>query len=419
MKEIKIAVIGLGYVGLPLARLFSTKYKTIGFDMNQKRVNTLMTGHDETLEVSDELLLDAINNHNFKCTTNLDEICDCNFYVVAVPTPIDKNNHPDLTPLLGASETVGKVISKGDIVVYESTVYPGVTEEECLPVVEQVSGLKFNVDFFAGYSPERINPGDTRHTLRTITKLIAASTPHALQRMQAVYGRVVDSLHIAPSIEIAEMAKLIENAQRDLNIAFVNEVAMMCDKLGLSASEVLEAARSKWNFLPFSPGLVGGHCISVDPYYLSYILEMCAYKPKVLSMGRLVNEQMPAFLARKIHTLALDSKLAAHKSRVLLLGLSFKENCRDMRNSKTPILRKKLKKRGFRVKVYDPLIDGREAERMFGFKPLKSLEGKKFDIIVLLNAHKEFLSLNLREYANPTHIIFDIKNALPYATHRL
>ena len=408
-----IAVVGLGYVGAPLALALAGHFEVIGFDRDSKRIQELQSGFDTHTQ---EHFTPPNSLHYSNAREDLKK---ASVFIIAVPTPILSDKTPDLTHLQQASQIVGSVLKKDDLIVYESTTYPFCTRHYCAKILQKTSKLVLDRDFFVGYSPERINPGDTRHTLRTITKLIAASTPHALQRIQAVYGRVVDSLHIAPSIEIAEMAKLIENAQRDLNIAFVNEVAMMCDKLGLSASEVLEAARSKWNFLPFSPGLVGGHCISVDPYYLSYILEMCAYKPKVLSMGRLVNEQMPAFLARKIHTLTLDSKLAAHKSRVLLLGLSFKENCRDMRNSKTPILRKKLKKRGFRVKVYDPLIDGREAERMFGFKPLKSLEGKKFDIIVLLNAHKEFLSLNLREYANPTHIIFDIKNALPYATHRL
>jgi len=268
--ETKICVIGLGYVGLPLARLFSTKYRTIGFDMNQRRVDTLMVGHDATLEVSDELLQDAINNHGFKCTANIDEIRDCNFYVVAVPTPIDKDNNPDLTPLIGASTTVGKVISEGDIVVYESTVYPGVTEDDCIPVVEKVSGLKYNIEFFAGYSPERINPGDKQHTVEHIKKVTSGSTPEIGKKINEIYSSVITAgTHLAPTIKVAEAAKVIENSQRDINIAFVNELSKIFNRMGINTQDVLEAAGTKWNFLPFRPGLVGGHCIGVDPYYLA------------------------------------------------------------------------------------------------------------------------------------------------------
>ena len=408
-----IAVVGLGYVGAPLALALAKHFEVIGFDIDSGRIQALRSGFDTHTQ---EYFTPPNSLHYSNARQDLSR---ASVFIIAVPTPIFADKTPDLTHLQQASQIIGSVLKRGDLIVYESTTYPFCTRYYCAEILQKVSGLTLDRDFFIGYSPERINPGDTRHTLRTITKIIAASTPSAIDRLRAVYGKVVDSLHIAPSIEIAEMAKLIENAQRDLNIAFVNEVAMMCDRLGLSASAVLEAAKSKWNFLPFSPGLVGGHCISVDPYYLCYMLERCAYKPKVLSMGRLVNEQMPAFLARKIHALALDSGLAVRASRVLLLGLSFKENCRDMRNSKTPILRKKLKKRGFKVKVYDPLIDTKEAKRMFGFNPLKSLEDKKFDIIVLLNAHQEFVNLDLRQYANPVHIVFDMKNVLPYATHRL
>lgn len=408
-----IAVVGLGYVGAPLALALAKHFEVIGFDIDSGRIQALRSGFDTHTQ---EYFTPPKSLHYSNARQDLSR---ASVFIIAVPTPIFADKTPDLTHLQQASQIIGSVLKRGDLIVYESTTYPFCTRYYCAEILQKVSGLTLDRDFFIGYSPERINPGDTRHTLRTITKIIAASTPSAIDRLRAVYGKVVDSLHIAPSIEIAEMSKLIENAQRDLNIAFVNEVAMMCDRLGLSASAVLEAAKSKWNFLPFSPGLVGGHCISVDPYYLCYMLERCAYKPKVLSMGRLVNEQMPAFLARKIHALALDSGLAVRASRVLLLGLSFKENCRDMRNSKTPILRKKLKKRGFKVKVYDPLIDTKEAKRMFGFNPLKSLEDKKFDIIVLLNAHQEFVNLDLRQYANPVHIVFDMKNVLPYATHRL
>lgn len=408
-----IAVVGLGYVGAPLALALAEYFEVIGFDTNYARIQELQSGFDTHAQTHANLPKSLRYTH--KC----EDLRGATMFIIAVPTPIFADKTPDLSYLQKASQIVGSVLKKGDIIVYESTTYPFCTRQYCAKIAQESSGLVLDRDFFVGYSPERINPGDSLHTLRTITKIIAASTSGAIERMQAVYGKVVDSLYVAPSIEVAEMAKLIENAQRDLNIAFVNEVAMMCDRLGLGASDVLAAAKSKWNFLPFSPGLVGGHCISVDPYYLSYILEMCAYKPKVLSMGRLVNEQMPLFLARKLARIARDSGLVARKSKVLLLGLSFKENCPDMRNSKTPILRKKLKKRGFRVKVYDPIIDRAQAKEMFGFNPLKSLAHKKFDIIVLLNAHDIFVNLDMREYVKPRHIIFDMKNVLPYATHRL
>ena len=300
MKDTKICVIGLGYVGLPLARLFSTKFETIGFDMNQARVDALMTGHDATLEVSDELLQDAIKNHGFRCTTNLEEVKGCNFYIVAVPTPVDSDNHPDLRPLWGASETVGKVISKGDVVVYESTVYPGVTEEECLPVVERVSGLKFNVDFFAGYSPERINPGDKQHTVEKIKKVTSGSTPEIADYVDEVYNSVlVNGTHKASCIKVAEASKIIENSQRDVNIAFMNELAKIFNAMGIDTHDVIEAASSKWNFIKLSPGLVGGHCISVDPYYLIQKAQVYGVLPRVMSNARRLNDGMGAYVANQ------------------------------------------------------------------------------------------------------------------------
>ena len=306
MKSIKICVVGLGYVGLPLARLFSTKYPTVGFDMNQARVNALMKGHDATLEVADDLLQDAINNHGFKCTTDIEQIRDCNFYIVAVPTPVDENNNPDLTPLYGASTTVGKVISKGDIVVYESTVYPGVTEDECIPVVEKVSGLKYNEDFFAGYSPERINPGDKLHTVEKIKKVTSGSTVEIGKKVNEVYASVITAgTHLASTIKVAEAAKVIENSQRDINIAFVNELSKIFTKMGIDTQDVLEAASTKWNFLPFKPGLVGGHCIGVDPYYLAQCAQRHGYNPEIILAGRRMNDGMGEYVANEVVKLML------------------------------------------------------------------------------------------------------------------
>ena len=338
MNDIKICVIGLGYVGLPLARLFSTKYKTVGFDMNAKRCEALMAGHDATLEVSDELLQDAINNYGFKCTADIEEIRDCNFYVVAVPTPVDQHNNPDLTPLYGASTTVGKVINKGDIVVYESTVYPGVTEDECIPVVEKVSGLKFNVDFFAGYSPERINPGDKLHTVEKIKKVTSGSTPEIGKIVDNVYSSVITAgTHLAPTMKVAEAAKVIENSQRDINIAFVNELSKIFTKMGIDTNDVLEAASTKWNFLPFKPGLVGGHCIGVDPYYLAQCAMTYGYNPEIILAGRRMNDSMGAYVADQTIKLMLKKGIQVLNSNILILGFTFKENCPDCRNTK-PIL---------------------------------------------------------------------------------
>ena len=335
MQEIKICVIGLGYVGLPLARLFSTKFKTIGFDKNQARVDALNAGKDTTLEVSDELLQEAIEKHGFRCTTNIEEIKESNFYVVAVPTPVDENNRPDLRPLIGASQTVGQVIKKGDIVVYESTVYPGVTEEECLPVVEQVSGLIFNKDFYAGYSPERINPGDKEHTVEKIKKVTSGSTPEIADIIDNVYNSVlINGTHKAPTIKVAEASKIIENSQRDVNIAFMNELAKIFNAMDIDTHDVIEAAASKWNFIKLSPGLVGGHCISVDPYYLIQKAQVYGVLPRVMSSARRLNDGMGEYVAHQVIKLMNKKGVLVKDANILLLGITFKENCPDIRNTK-------------------------------------------------------------------------------------
>ena len=395
MKEVKICVIGLGYVGLPLARLFSTKYKTVGFDMNQKRVEALMAGHDATLEVSDELLQSAIDN-GFVCTSNIDEIRDCNFYVVAVPTPVDENNNPDLTPLYGASTTVGKVISKGDVVVYESTVYPGVTEDECIPVVEKVSGLKFNEDFFAGYSPERINPGDKEHTVEKIKKVTSGSTPEVGQFVNDVYASVITAgTHLAPTIKVAEAAKVIENSQRDINIAFVNELSKIFTRMGIDTQDVLEAASTKWNFLPFKPGLVGGHCIGVDPYYLAQCAQRYGYNPEIILAGRRMNDGMGEYVAQQVIKLMLKKGIQVLGSEILILGFTFKENCPDVRNTKVIDIYRALREYSVRITVYDPWASPEIVKREYDIEVTNLLpEGKRFEAIVAAVAHDKFNTLD-------------------------
>jgi UDP-N-acetyl-D-galactosamine dehydrogenase len=409
MKETKIAVIGLGYVGLPLARLFSTKYSTIGFDMNQARVDALMAGHDATLEVSDELLQGAIKN-GFICTADLNKIKDCNFYIVAVPTPVDKNNNPDLAPLYGASTTVGKVISKGDIVVYESTVYPGVTEEECIPVVEKVSGLKYNKDFFAGYSPERINPGDKQHTVEHIKKVTSGSTLEIGKRVNEVYASVIAAgTHLAPSIKVAEAAKVIENSQRDINIAFVNELSKIFCKLGIDTEDVLEAASTKWNFLPFKPGLVGGHCIGVDPYYLAQCAERHGYHPEIILAGRRMNDGMGAYVANQTIKLMLKKGIQVLGSKILILGFTFKENCPDVRNTKVIDIYKALKEYNLDITVYDPWANPAIVKREYGIDVTNTLPNDKFDAAILAVAHKKFEDLDVTSLVKSQYIIFDVK----------
>lgn len=413
-KNIKIAVIGLGYVGLPLARLFSTKYKTIGFDMNQARVDALMSGHDATLEVADDLLQEAISKNGFKCTTNLDEIKDCNFYVVAVPTPVDNNNRPDLTPLISASETVGKVISKDDIVVYESTVYPGVTEEECLPVVEKVSGLKFNEDFFAGYSPERINPGDKEHTVEKIKKVTSGSTPEIADIVDNIYNSVlINGTHKAPSIKVAEASKIIENSQRDVNIAFMNELAKIFNAMGIDTRDVIEAAASKWNFIKLSPGLVGGHCISVDPYYLIQKAQVYGVLPRIMSNARRLNDGMGDYVANQTIKCMNKKGIMVKDANILILGITFKENCPDVRNTKVVDIYSTLSEYTSNITVFDPWADTEKVKKEYGIIVCESLpENKKYDAIILAVSHKQFANIDWRKLLITHGVVYDAKGFL-------
>ena len=414
LEEVKIAVIGLGYVGLPLARLFSTKYKTVGFDMNAARCAALMAGHDATLEVSDELLQDAINNHGFVCTADIEQIRDCNFYVVAVPTPVDENNNPDLTPLYGASTTIGKVISRGDIVVYESTVYPGVTEDECLPVVERVSGLKFNVDFYAGYSPERINPGDKLHTVEKIKKVTSGSTPEIGRLVDDVYSSVITAgTHLAPTIKVAEASKVIENSQRDINIAFVNELSRIFSKMGIDTKDVLEAASTKWNFLPFQPGLVGGHCIGVDPYYLAQCAQRYGYNPEIILAGRRMNDGMGEYVADRVVKLMLKKGIAVLDSHILMLGFTFKENCPDVRNTKVIDIIKALAEYRVNVTIFDPWANPEVARHEYGVEVVNQLPTGEYDAAILAVAHNEFKEIDIPSQLKDNHVIFDVKGFLP------
>ena len=413
MDDIKIAVIGLGYVGLPLARLFSTKFTTVGFDMNQARVDALMTGHDATLEVDDCLLQEAIAN-GFKCTTDLEEIRDCNFYVVAVPTPVDDNNRPDLNPLWGASETVGKVISKGDIVVYESTVYPGVTEEECLPVVERVSGLKFNEDFFAGYSPERINPGDKEHTVEKIKKVTSGSTPKIADIVDSVYNAVlINGTHKAPSIKVAEASKIIENSQRDVNIAVINEPAKIFNAMGIDTHDVIEAAASKWNFIKLNPGLVGGHCISVDPYYLIQKAQVYGVLPRIMFSARRLNDGMGAYVANQTIKCMNKKGVMVKDAKILLMGVTFKENCPDVRNTKIVDIYTTLQEYTNNVTVYDPWANADVVKHEYGIDITTELPIEKFDAVIMGVAHKQFLSLDVKSLVKEGGVIYDVKGLLP------
>jgi len=418
LQNIRICVIGLGYVGLPLARLFSTKYKTIGFDLNRKRVDALMRGHDATMEVSDELLREAVCEHGLKFTTDLEEVRGCNFYVVAVPTPVDENNRPDLDPLRSASETVGRVISKGDVVVYESTVYPGVTEEECLPVVERVSGLKFNVDFFAGYSPERINPGDKLHTVEKIKKVTSGSTPEIADLVDAVYNSVLENgTHKASSIKVAEASKIIENSQRDVNIAFMNEIAKIFDAMGIDTHDVIEAAGSKWNFIKMSPGLVGGHCISVDPYYLIQKAQVYGVLPRVMINARRLNDGMGAYVAGQVIKCMNKKGVMVKDSRILILGITFKENCPDIRNTKVIDIYNTLSEYTKNITVFDPWADREQVRQECGVDIVNILPaGERYDACILAVAHREFLKIDIRSLVGPGGVVYDVKSVLPRET---
>ena len=419
MKDIKIAVIGLGYVGLPLARLFATKYHVVGFDINQQRVDQLRQGTDTTLEVDDTVLKAVLkpqntsNGNGLWCSSQLDDIKNCNYYIVTVPTPIDKNNRPDLTPLYKASETVGKVLKKGDIVIYESTVYPGATEDDCVPVLEKTSGLTFNKDFFAGYSPERINPGDKLHTVDKILKVTAGSTPEIGKKVNDLYASVITAgTHLAPTIKVAEAAKVIENSQRDINIAFVNELAKIFNLMDIDTHAVLEAAGTKWNFLPFKPGLVGGHCIGVDPYYLAQKAQEVGYHPEIILAGRRVNDGMGQYVAAEVIKLMVQKDIKIKGANILVLGITFKENCPDVRNTKVVDVIKQLQSYGTKITVYDPWANPDEVMHEYGLKTTKEHPTQTFDAVVLTVAHQEFLSLNLKTLLNPNGVLYDVKGIL-------
>nr|WP_315142119.1 nucleotide sugar dehydrogenase [uncultured Flavobacterium sp.] len=414
----KIAVIGLGYVGLPLARLFATQHAVVGFDINSVRVSALQSGTDTTLEVDDATLQKVLVDTNngaigLYCTTDLAEIADCHYYIVTVPTPVDKNNRPDLTPLYKASEAVGKVLKKGDIVIYESTVYPGVTEEECVPALERISGLQFNIDFFAGYSPERINPGDKLHTVEKILKVTSGSTPAIGAKVNALYQTVITAgTYLAPSIKVAEAAKVIENSQRDINIAFVNELAKIFHLMDIDTHEVLAAAGTKWNFLPFKPGLVGGHCIGVDPYYLAQRAQEFGYHPEIILAGRRLNDSMGEYVASQIVKLMIKKGISVHGATLLMLGITFKENCPDVRNTKIVDVISALKEYGIAVTIYDPLVDPIAVQHEYGLETVVTPPNQKFDSVVLAVAHHEFLALDLRQFQKENSLLYDVKGVL-------
>ena len=416
-----ICVIGLGYVGLPLAVEFSKYYPVVGFDINKKRIGELQSCVDLTLEVDEPLLKQVIlgtvpemGENGLYCSDNLADISKCNVYIVTVPTPVDRNNHPDLTPLYKASETVGKVLKKGDIVVYESTVYPGVTEDECVPVLERISGLVFNVDFYAGYSPERINPGDKLHTVSKIKKITSGSTPAAAEEVDKLYRSIITAgTHKASSIKVAEAAKVIENSQRDINIAFVNELAKIFNRLNIDTHQVLEASATKWNFLPFKPGLVGGHCIGVDPYYLALKSQQAGYHPEIILAGRRLNDGMGVYIAGEIVKLMIKNDITVKAANVLVLGITFKENCPDVRNTRVVDITSELESYGINITVYDPWAKEADVMHEYGIGIINTLsDDKKYDSVVLAVAHKEFLDINWRKYVKPTGIIYDVKGCL-------
>lgn len=415
-SKTKIAIIGLGYVGLPLARLFATKYSVVGFDINEQRVTDLNAGHDDTLEVADELLqavlVDSQHEGNgLFCTTAVEDLFDCNYYIITVPTPVDKNNRPVLTPLVKASETVGKVLKSNDIVIYESTVYPGATEEECIPVLEKVSGLVFNQDFYAGYSPERINPGDKEHTVEKILKVTSGSTPEIGQKVDALYKSVITAgTHLAPTIKVAEAAKVIENSQRDINIAFVNELAKIFNLMDINTHDVLEAAGTKWNFLPFKPGLVGGHCIGVDPYYLAQKAQEYGYHPEIILAGRRLNDSMGEYVASQVIKAMISKDIRIKGAKVLILGITFKENCPDVRNTKVVDVVASLKEYGVDVSIYDPWANVEEVKHEYGLTSSQELPKETFDAIVLTVSHNEFKTLDYTQYIAKNNIFYDLKN---------
>lgn len=412
----KIAIIGLGYVGLPLAHAFSSKYTVVGFDIAQWRIDELRKGYDRTLELSEVQVNEAIAN-KMQFTNQLEEIADCNIYIVTVPTPIDKHKKPDLTPLLKASESIGKVLKKDDIVIYESTVYPGATEEDCVPILEKFSNLKFNLDFFCGYSPERINPGDKEHTVTKILKVTSGSTPKIGQRVNELYKSIITAgTHLAPSIKVAEAAKVIENSQRDINIAFVNELSMIFNRLDIDTNAVLEAAGTKWNFLPFRPGLVGGHCIGVDPYYLTHKAQEVGYHPEIILAGRRLNDNMGIYVANQVIKLMIKKGHKISGSKILVLGITFKENCPDIRNSRVIDVIQELKEFGCKVHISDYWADKEEVKHEYGLKLKTNINTDDYNAIVLAVAHDKYRSMKLK---NKEQIIFDIKSILKKSDGRL
>jgi UDP-N-acetyl-D-galactosamine dehydrogenase len=419
LENSHIAVIGLGYVGLPLAHLFAKKYKVIGYDVNVTRVSEINSGNDSTLEVSKDDLQEVLanfrtTNNGLFCSSEVKDIKDCNIFIITVPTPVDSNNRPDLTPLLKASKDVGQVLKKGDLVIYESTVYPGVTEEECVPVLEEISSLTFNIDFFAGYSPERINPGDQEHKIETILKVTSGSTPEIANKVDQLYKSVIKAgTHLAPSIKVAEASKVIENSQRDINIAFVNELAKIFGLMDINTADVLEAAKTKWNFLPFTPGLVGGHCIGVDPYYLAQKAEEFGYHPGIILAGRRMNEGMGEYVGSQIIKLMIERDIKIKNAKVLILGITFKENCPDVRNTRVIDVIQSLIEYGTQVTIVDPWADREEVKREYQVDSLKNVPDEKFDAIVLAVAHEEFKEIDLSNYKTANSVVYDVKSFLP------
>ena len=423
----KIAIVGLGYVGLPLARLFATKYPVVGFDINAARVQELQSGKDSTLEVEDHLLQSVLLDKNpsdetigLFCSDQIEDIADANIFIITVPTPVDKNNRPVLTPLYKSSETVGKVLKKGDIVIYESTVYPGVTEEECIPVLEKVSGLTFNVDFFAGYSPERINPGDKEHTVEKILKVTSGSTPEIGKIVDNLYKSVITAgTHLAPTIKVAEAAKVIENSQRDINIAFVNELAKIFNLMNIDTHEVLKAAGTKWNFLPFKPGLVGGHCIGVDPYYLAQKAQEFGYHPEIILAGRRLNDSMGQYVAEQVIKTMIKKDINVNGAEILMLGITFKENCPDVRNTKIVDVIRALEDFGVKVTTFDPWANPEEVHHEYNIWSTNEVPNAKFDAIVLGVAHKEFLDIDFSFLRKENAILYDVKGVLKNSDNKL
>jgi UDP-N-acetyl-D-galactosamine dehydrogenase len=414
LTEVKLGVIGLGYVGLPLAVEFGKQYPLVGFDINRKRIEELRAGTDRTLEVSENELEQA---NRLSYTSDLADLRNCNTYIVTVPTPVDRHKQPDLTPLIKASETLGKVIKKGDVVIYESTVYPGATEEDCIPIIEKISGLKFNTDFFAGYSPERINPGDKEHRFTTIKKVTSGSTPEVADFVDALYASVVTAgTHKAPSIKVAEAAKVIENTQRDVNIALINELALIFNRMGIDTEAVLQAAGSKWNFLPFRPGLVGGHCIGVDPYYLTHKAQELGYQPEVILAGRRINDGMGPYIAERVSRLMMHKRIHVVDSKILVMGLTFKENCPDLRNTKVIDIINEFKAFNANVDVYDPWADAAEAQHEYGFEPIRQPMEGQYDAVVLAVAHRQFAEMGIekiRALGKPNSVLYDVKYVFP------